>query len=87
MLDKPFKHMTKRTDKDVLQKGLKIMALTLVLMFIGPFLLYTGFSNEEKPLYIPLLIAGIIICAAAIYFGFKGIKTIMDSMFNSTKSD
>ena len=79
--------MTRRTDKEVLQKGLKIMGLTLVFMFLGPFLIYTAFSNQEKPLYIPILIAGIILCTCAIYFGFKGIKTIMDSMFKSTNSD
>lgn len=79
--------MTKRTDKNILGKGIKIMGMTLLFMFLGPFLLYTAFSNEEKPLYIPILIAGLIICVAAIYFGFKGIKTIMDSMFKSTNSD
>ncbi|WCO02810.1 DUF6095 family protein [Psychroserpens ponticola] len=73
---------TKRTDKDILYKGIKTMGLTLVLMFLGPTLLYVAFSNEEKPLYIPLLIIGIFICGLAIYFAFKGLKTIMDSMFN-----
>jgi hypothetical protein len=28
-----------------------------------------------------LIIAGILICGGAIYFGFKGIRTIMDSLF------
>ena len=87
MLDKPYKPMTKRTDKNVLGKGVKIMGMTLIFMFLGPFLVYTAFSNEEKPLYIPILIAGLVICIAAIYFGFKGIKTIMDSMFKSANSD
>jgi hypothetical protein len=27
------------------------------------------------------VIAGVLICGAAIYFGFKGIRTIMDSLF------
>ncbi len=77
---------TKRTDKDILVKGLKKMGLSLVFMFLGPTLLYMAFSNKEKPLYVPLLILGIIICGLAIFFAFKGIQTIMDSMFkkNST---
>lgn len=79
--------MSQKTNKDVLGKGIKIMLMTVLFMFLGPFLLYTGFSNEDKPLYIPLVIAGIALCAAAIYFGFKGIKTIMDSMFKSSNSD
>jgi uncharacterized membrane protein len=79
--------MTKRTDKKILERGLKIMGLTLIFMFLGPTLLYIAFSNEEKPLYVPILIFGLIICAAAIYFGFRGIKTIMDSMFKSSNLD
>ena len=72
---------TNRTDKDVLVKGLKTMGIALVCMFLGPTLLYIGFSNEDKPLYIPLIISGCIVCALAIFFAFKGLNTIMDSMF------
>ena len=76
-----------KTDRDVLGKGLRLMAITLVMMFVGPFLMYVAFSNPEKPLYIPILIASFLICGGAILLGFKGIKTIMDSMFKSTNSD
>ncbi|MDG5491670.1 DUF6095 family protein [Psychroserpens sp. SPM9] len=72
---------TKRTDKDVLVKGIKTMGLTLILMFLGPTLLYVGLSNPDKPLYIPILIVASILCILAIFFAFKGLKTIMDSMF------
>jgi len=72
---------TPRTNKDLLVDGLKTMGLTLFLAFLGPFILHTGFSNPDKPLYIPLVIGGVLICGAAIYFGFKGIRTIMDSLF------
>ena len=78
---------TARTDREVLGRGLKQMVITLVLMFLGPFLMYVAFSNQEKPLYIPILIVSFILCAGAIFMGFKGIKTIMDSMFKSTNSD
>lgn len=78
---------TKRTDKDLLLKGLKIMGLTLICMFLGPTLIYIAFSNQEKPLYIPILIVAIIICSLAVYFGFKGIKTVLDSMFKSNISN
>lgn len=73
---------TKHTNRDILIKGLKKMLLSLACMFTGPTLLYISFSNQEKPLYIPLLIIGIVICGLAIFFAFKGLKTIMDSMFN-----
>ncbi|MDB9961528.1 DUF6095 family protein [Oceanihabitans sp.] len=72
---------TDRTNKDVLVKGLKTMGISLALMFLGPTLIYIAFSNPEKTLYYPLLIAGIIGGLGAIYFAFRGINTIMDSMF------
>ncbi|MGB2143978.1 MAG: DUF6095 family protein [Flavobacteriaceae bacterium] len=72
---------TPRTNRNLLINGLKMMGITLFLAFLGPFILHAGFSNPDKPLYIPLIISGILICGAAIYFGFKGIRTIMDSLF------
>ncbi|OUS00668.1 hypothetical protein A9Q86_07850 [Flavobacteriales bacterium 33_180_T64] len=74
---------TKHTDKDILVKGIKTMGISLAMMFLGPILLYIGFSNQDKPLYIPILIVAFILCALAIYFGFKGLKIIMDSMFKT----
>ncbi|RKE95043.1 DUF6095 family protein [Ichthyenterobacterium magnum] len=72
---------TNKTDKDLLVKGLKTMGITLVLMFLGPTLLYIVLGNNDKPFYIPLLIISIAICGLAIFFGFRGLKIIMDSMF------
>ncbi|WP_040254305.1 DUF6095 family protein [Psychroserpens mesophilus] len=72
---------TKRTNKEELVKGIKTMGISLVLMFIGPSLMYIAQSNTEKPLYIPILILAFILCTLAIYFAFKGLKIIMDSMF------
>ena len=71
----------KRTNKSLLVKGLKILLGTLFLMFTGPTLTYIAFSNQSKALFIPLLIIGIICCLLAIYFMFKGIMTIVDSLF------
>ena len=74
---------TKHTNKDILVQGLKKMAISLLCMFIGPLLIHIAFSNQEKSLYIPILIVGILTCLLAIFMAFKGLKTIMDSMFNS----
>ncbi|CDF80109.1 conserved hypothetical protein [Formosa agariphila KMM 3901] len=57
------------------------MGISLALMFLGPTLIHIAFTNTEKPLYIPILIVGILICGLAIFFAFKGLMTIMDSMF------
>ena len=72
---------THKTDRDLLVKGLKNMGLSVACMFLGPLLLHTALSNKEKPLYIPLLIIAILICGLAIYLAFKGLQTIMNSMF------
>jgi hypothetical protein len=72
---------TDRTDKGILTKGIRLMAICVLLMFTGPFMLHVAFSNQEKPLYIPLLILAIILCGMAIFFLFKGINTILDSIF------
>jgi hypothetical protein len=71
----------KRTNRPLLVQGLKTMGLTLVLLFLGPFLLHAGLSNPDKPLHIPLVVVGIGVCGTAIYMGFRGIKIIMDSIF------
>ena len=77
---------TKKTDKELLVKGIKLMALTAFLMFLGPTLMYIGLSNEDKPLYIPLVIMASLVCISSILLAFKGLKTIMDSMFSKNKS-
>lgn len=80
------KMKTKKTDKEILINGLKKMGISLFLMFLGPTLIYIAFSNQEKNLYIPILIIGIIACCTAILFAFKGLNTILDSMFKSKKT-
>lgn len=72
-----------KTDKEVLYKGIRTLFMTIVFMFMGPSLIYIAQGNQEKPLYLPLLIAGFILCGCAIYFGFKGIRTIASSMFDT----
>jgi hypothetical protein len=70
-----------KTNREILLKGLKTMAFSLACMFLGPLLIHMAFSNKEKPLYIPILIISLAICGLAIYFAFKGINTILDSIF------
>lgn len=72
---------TKRTDKAILIKGLKQMGGALVCMFSGPTLVYISQTKLTSPIDTIMLIIGMIICALAIYFAFKGLQTIIDSMF------
>ena len=75
-----------RTNKDILVKGIKKMVISLVMMFTGPTLFYIATTNKEKPLYIPILVISLLICAGAIFFAFKGLQTIMNSMFGDKSS-
>ena len=73
--------MSNKTDRDRLFKGIKTLIFALLSLLMGPIMLSVAFSNKEKPLYIPILIVGCLISAMAIYLLFKGINTIMNSMF------
>lgn len=70
-----------RTNKELLVKGLQTMGICLLLMFLGPTLLHLALTNQEKPTFILVLIIAIIVCALAIFFLFKGIQTILNSIF------
>ncbi len=74
--------MENRTDKKVLFKGIKTLAFSLLSLFMGPILLSFAFSKPEDKLYLPLLIMGCAVSAMAVIMLFKGIKTIMASMFD-----
>lgn len=73
--------MTKRTNKELLGKGLKIMAGSLICMFAGPTIIHSALKNKEHSLYIPVLILGFIVAAGAIILAFKGMRKIMNSIF------
>ncbi|RXJ45853.1 DUF6095 family protein [Gelidibacter gilvus] len=73
---------TKRTNRNLLVKGIQNLGICLVLMFTGPTILYLAFSNQDKPTYILVLIIAILLCLGAIFFLFRGIYVIMQSLFN-----
>lgn len=77
----------RRTDKDLLVTGLKRLAITVVLMFTAPLILWQAFKNQEHFLFWPVCMLGIITAFFAVFMGFKGIMTIVDSVFGKkTKS-
>ncbi|MFI1773220.1 DUF6095 family protein [Thalassobellus citreus] len=73
---------TKKTDKFLLFKGVKLLAFAALSLFMGPTLMHFALSDKENSLYFPLLIVACLICAMAVFLIFKGIKIIMASMFN-----
>lgn len=73
---------TKKTNKELLIKGIKTLALTIMMVFTGPTLFYVANSNQEKPLYIPLIVISVLICILAIYMAFRGIRIILEGIFS-----
>lgn len=71
----------KHTNRALLGKGLKYLAAAIPLSGIGPIVLYSAFNNQDNPWYLAVLIFGILACAAAMYFMFKGIMTLVKSLF------
>jgi hypothetical protein len=71
----------KGTNKELLGKGIQRMAIALIFMFISPVIIHSAFKNQHHPLYIPILILGVIGAGFAIFMAFRGIRTIMDSIF------
>ncbi len=72
----------KHTNKKVLSKGIKYLAAALPLAMIGPSILYSAFNNQDHPLYIGVLIIGVLAAIAAVFCMFKGILTIIKAVFD-----
>lgn len=69
------------TRKQVLAKGLRRLVYTLLLMVTAPIVIYEAFKNEGHPMYIPVLVVGLILALTAIGMGFYGVKTLVDGLF------
>lgn len=72
---------TNRTDKTLLFKGIKTLVFAALSLFMGPSLMHFAYQNDDKPLYIPLLVVACIICVMAVLLIFRGVNTIMKSIF------
>ncbi|WP_246615954.1 DUF6095 family protein [Aquimarina litoralis] len=71
----------KRTDKELLGKGIQRMAISLIFMFISPVIIHSAFKNQDHFYYYPVLILGLLGASFAIFMAFRGLKTIMDAIF------
>lgn len=72
----------KYTNKQLLVKGLKRLALALPLLVLTTYVLTFAFLNKDTiPLYI-FLTLGILGMIATIYLLFNGIKIILKSLFD-----
>jgi len=62
-------------------QGVKYLAITLPLMFMGPIVIHSSFKNQNHPLYYFILSIGITICLLSMWLFFKGIQSLMKSLF------
>lgn len=70
------------TDKNILFRGIRFLAIALPLLFIGPTVIHSSFKNKEHEWYYVVLSVGILCCVFAMYFIFKGVKTMVKALFN-----
>lgn len=70
------------TNKDLLSKGIKYITISLPCLFIGPAVIHFAFINKLQTLYYLILVVGVGVCITAMVMLFKGLNTIMKSLFN-----
>jgi len=69
-------------NKVLLDKGIKYLLYALPMMFIGPSVIYNAFINKQNVWHYLVLAVGFAICLGAVYFMFKGIKSLTDALFH-----
>ncbi len=69
------------TDLNLLGKGLKYLAAALPLLFLSPyFITLSALNKEHWSIYLFIILAAIA-GVLALFLVFKGLKTIMRSIF------
>lgn len=68
-------------DRKVLNQGIVYMAWALPLMFLGPSVMHNALINKQNPWHYLVLAIGIAIAGASVYLAYKGLNTIMKSLF------
>lgn len=67
--------------KNYLIVGFKRLLITVLLMFLGPTILFQAFKNEGHQWYMIVLSIGLLVCATAIFTLFSGIMSIIKHIF------
>ncbi len=75
------------TQKKILAKGIQYLATALPLLFIGPVIINSAFKNKKNDFYEIVLGIGIVSCIFAVFFIFKGVNTIVNSLFEGDKNE
>lgn len=73
------------TNRKILAKGIQYLLVALPLLFLGPIVINSSFKNQDSPYYEIVLGIGILCCGLAMFFIFKGVNTIVKSLFDGVK--
>ncbi|SEH98400.1 hypothetical protein SAMN02927937_02536 [Paenimyroides aquimaris] len=73
---------TPDVNKVKIYKGLQKILIAILLMFIGPIIIYSSFKNEGHFMYYPVLIFGCLMCLFSMYLFFMGLRTLVSGFFN-----
>lgn len=74
------------TNRKILAQGIKYLSGALPLLFMGPVVINSAFKNQDSPYYEIVLGVGILLCGLAIFFMFRGVNTIVKSLFDGDKN-
>lgn len=72
-------------NKDLLFKGIKYAVGAIPIMFIGPSVIHNAFMNKHTNWHYLVLAIGIILCVLAVFLMYKGIQTMVKSLFDGNK--
>lgn len=73
-------------NKDLLFKGIKYAVGSIPIMFIGPSVVHNAFINKHTHWHYLVLVIGISLCFLAVFLMYKGIQTMLQSLFNDKQN-
>jgi hypothetical protein len=68
-------------NRKILDKGIRNLLIALPLLFIGPSIIYNAWINKQNIWHYLVLAIGILLSFLAVYFLFKGVQKLTDSIF------
>ena len=70
-----------RTDRKVLAKGIRFIMFAMPLLFLGPAIIHSALKNKQHPAFYIVFSLACLVCIGAVFLFYRGIQTIMKSLF------
>ena len=75
------------TDRKAMNNGIGKLLWALPMLFVGPSIIYNAFINKDNVWHYLVLAIGIAVCLTGVFFMFKGIQKIVNSMFDTNDDE